>query len=153
MIPLAISGMAVVNSMYGPTEFGISPHALLLCFGDAPLGPCAISVISIGRGHHTITYLLDGTILLELIVPFLTYAYSPTLVANLWDVTDKDIDKLCQAVLNKMSLNGPDIARQSGKSARQPVSLVSAVSQSRDSCKLKYLTGAAPVVYGIPFYL
>jgi len=86
-------------------------------------------------------------------MPFLTDAYSPTLVANLWDVTDKDIDKLCQAVLNKMSLNGPDIAKQSGKSIRQPVSLVSAVAQSRDCCKLKYLTGAAPVVYGVPFYL
>jgi separase len=27
------------------------------------------------------------------------------------------------------------------------------VAQSRDACKLKYFTGAAPVVYGIPFYL
>jgi separase len=32
-------------------------------------------------------------------------------------------------------------------------SIVAAIAQSRDSCKLKYLTGAAPVVYGIPFYL
>src|SRR5260221_912739 len=113
--------------MYGPTEFEISPHALLLCFGDAHLGRCAISVILIGRGHHIIICLLDGMILFEFIMSFLTDVYSPTLVANLWDVTDKDIDKLCEAVLNKMSLNGPDIAKQSGKSIRQPVSLVSAV--------------------------
>lgn len=33
------------------------------------------------------------------------------------------------------------------------ISVVAAVAQSRESCKLKYLTGAAPVVYGIPFYL
>ena len=32
-------------------------------------------------------------------------------------------------------------------------SIVAAVAQSRDACKLKYLTGAAPVVYGIPFYM
>lgn len=89
----------------------------------------------------------------KIFTAFLTIPYSPTLVANLWDVTDKDIDKLCQAVLNKMLLNGPDIARQSATGTRQSVSLVSAVAQSRDSCKLKYLTGAAPVVYGVPFYL
>jgi hypothetical protein len=139
--------------MCAPTEFEISLHALLLCFGDAPLGRCAISVTSIGRGHHIIICLLDGMISFIRRAPSYRHLYSPTLVANLWDVTDKDIDKLCQSVLNKMSLNGPDIASQSGKSTRQPTSLVSAVAESRDSCKLKYLTGAAPVVYGIPFYL
>ena len=100
-------------------------------------------------------YMLAGWYdsLLEMIAPFLTTIFSPTLVANLWDVTDKDIDKLCHSVLSKMSLNGPNIARQSIKRTRQSTSLVSAVAESRDSCKLKYLTGAAPVVYGIPFYL
>ena len=29
---------------------------------------------------------------------------SPTLVANLWDVTDRDIDKLSQAVFDKLRL-------------------------------------------------
>ena len=32
-------------------------------------------------------------------------------------------------------------------------SVVEAVATSRDTCKLQYLTGAAPVVYGIPYYL
>lgn len=40
-----------------------------------------------------------------------------------------------------------------GGQAKDRVSVVEAVAQSRDSCKLEYLTGAAPVVYGIPFYL
>lgn len=31
------------------------------------------------------------------------------------------------------------------------MSLVTAVGRSCDVCKLKYLTGEAPVVYGIPF--
>lgn len=39
------------------------------------------------------------------------------------------------------------------KSRADETSMVTAVAQSRDVCKLKYLTGAAPVVYGIPFYL
>ena len=33
------------------------------------------------------------------------------------------------------------------------LSLDQAVAQSRDSCILRYLKGAAPVVYGVPVYL
>lgn len=79
------------------------------------------------------------------VVPF-----SPTLVANLWDVTDKDIDKFSQSVFDKLSLNSMKEKRSGNNKS---TSIVAAVAQSRDSCKLKYLTGAAPVVYGIPFYL
>ena len=75
---------------------------------------------------------------------------SPTLVANLWDVTDKDIDKFSQSVFDKLSLSSTK-EKRSGNNKK--TSIVAAVAQSRDSCKLKYLTGAAPVVYGIPFYL
>ena len=77
-------------------------------------------------------------------------ASSPTLVANLWDVTDKDIDKFSQSVFDKLSLNSMKEKRTGNNNN---TSIVAAVAQSRDSCKLKYLTGAAPVVYGIPFYL
>jgi separase len=72
------------------------------------------------------------------------------LVANLWDVTDRDIDKFSLSVFDKLQLceNGLE-----HKEARSPMSAIAAVAQSRDVCKLKYLTGAAPVVYGIPFYL
>ena len=76
--------------------------------------------------------------------------FSPTLVANLWDVTDKDIDKFSQSVFDKLSLNSMKEKRSGNNKS---TSIVAAVAQSRDSCKLKYLTGAAPVVYGIPFYL
>ncbi|KXN84923.1 Separin [Leucoagaricus sp. SymC.cos] len=76
----------------------------------------------------------------------------PTLVANLWDVTDRDIDKFSQAVFDKVKLT-PENVRAWGEADIAGVSLVSAVAQTRSVCKLKYLTGAAPVVYGIPFYL
>ncbi|KAI5983296.1 peptidase family C50-domain-containing protein [Pisolithus albus] len=80
----------------------------------------------------------------------------PTLVANLWDVTDRDIDKFTQGVVDRLRLT-PDGVRvhsaveDGGQSSG--TSVVAAVAQSRQLCKLKYLTGAAPVVYGIPFYL
>ncbi|KAF9456116.1 peptidase family C50-domain-containing protein [Collybia nuda] len=77
----------------------------------------------------------------------------PTLVANLWDVTDRDIDLFSQAVFDKLHLTACGIRDWSSGQHKGSVSIVEAVAQSRNSCKLEYLTGAAPVVYGIPFYL
>jgi separase len=75
-------------------------------------------------------------------------------VANLWDVTDKDIDKFTVEVLERMALTKEGVRSWSTAGPRQKqVSVVSAVAKAREVCKLKYLTGAAPVVYGIPFYL
>ncbi|KAI0824951.1 peptidase family C50-domain-containing protein [Trametes gibbosa] len=78
----------------------------------------------------------------------------PTLVANLWDVTDRDIDKFSQAVFDDLHLTPDAVERWHAEdSARARTSVVRAVARARECCKLKYLTGAAPVVYGIPFYL
>ncbi|KAF7793317.1 hypothetical protein EIP86_004429 [Pleurotus ostreatoroseus] len=77
----------------------------------------------------------------------------PTLVANLWDVTDRDIDKFAQSVFDKMGMNADKARDWREENMASGMSVVSAVSQSRESCKLKHLTGAAPVIYGIPFYL
>ena len=71
-------------------------------------------------------------------------AGSPCVVANLWDVTDKDIDKFSTETLERWSLLGNRPNRES---------LPSAVANSRDQCFLRYLNGAAPVVYGIPVWL
>ena len=62
---------------------------------------------------------------------------SGTVVANLWNVTDKDIDRFLLCLLNQTLKNGPH-------------DLEGAVKVSRKACKLKYLTGAAPVIYGFP---
>ncbi|KNG88988.1 putative separin [Aspergillus nomiae NRRL 13137] len=69
------------------------------------------------------------------------HAGSPALVATLWDVTDKDIDRFAQSTFDKWGLfdSGSDGA-----------TLDEAVSQSRPACVLKYLNGAAPVIYGVP---
>ncbi len=97
----------------------------------------------------------------------------PALLATLWDVTDKDIDRFSSRVLEQWGLferpqpqSSPvkKSAKQRGKSKirdvesarnseKVSVSLVEAVAKGRESCNLKYLNGAAPVVYGVPVYL
>ncbi|KAK0917676.1 separin protein [Friedmanniomyces endolithicus] len=123
-------------------------------------------------------------------------------VATLWDVTDKDIDRFSLAMGEEWGLwpaseasklpaktprkrerivapstppqapktpktrKGPKTpapaaktpARsrsrgEPGRDAGKKHSLVEAVARSRDACYLRYLNGAAPVVYGVPVYL
>ncbi|KAI9473965.1 MAG: peptidase family C50-domain-containing protein [Benjaminiella poitrasii] len=69
-------------------------------------------------------------------------AGSPAVVANLWDVTDRSIDRLTKHMLNAWGMT----------SATGGKSIVQAVAESRSQCSLPYLIGAAPVVYGIPVY-
>ncbi|XP_046575323.1 separin-like isoform X2 [Haliotis rubra] len=62
----------------------------------------------------------------------------PTIIANLWDVTDRDIDRFLGGMLT------------SWMSAEGEGSLLEAVPAARDQCRLPFLIGAAPVVYGFP---
>ncbi|EMR08479.1 hypothetical protein PNEG_03306 [Pneumocystis murina B123] len=77
----------------------------------------------------------------------------PALVANLWDVTDKDIDRFSTSVLKHWGLISNDLKNQDQTAPKIGNSLVDAIAFSRDQCVLKYLNGAAPVIYGIPIYL
>jgi separase len=122
-----------------------------------------------------------------------------SVIATLWDVTDKDIDRFTLAVGEDWGLwlatgdskiptktprkreivtqpstpvqvpktpktpaprKTPAIAKTPAISRGRPqddrgrkLSLVEAVARSRDACVLRYLNGAAPVVYGVPVYL
>ena len=69
------------------------------------------------------------------------FTFSPAIVANLWDVTDKDIDRFSESLLKQWF--DPDAQ----------LSLPEVLSQSRQACKLKYLIGASPVLYGLPLYI
>ncbi|RKP01407.1 hypothetical protein CXG81DRAFT_25901 [Caulochytrium protostelioides] len=71
---------------------------------------------------------------------------SVAVVANLWDVTDRDIDRYCIALMTYGGLIDPP-------AQRQPLPLGVAVCQARQSCHLGYLVGAAPVLYGLPLTL
>ncbi|KAK4048368.1 separin protein [Microbotryomycetes sp. JL221] len=81
----------------------------------------------------------------------------PALVANLWDVTDKDIDKFAVSVFEKIGIwTDVTTARtdklESGDKVNEQISLTTAVAASREVPLLKYLNGAAPVVYGVPVW-
>ncbi|KAI7850532.1 peptidase family C50-domain-containing protein, partial [Circinella umbellata] len=69
---------------------------------------------------------------------------SPAVVANLWDVTDKSIDQLTGKMFNTWGL-----LKNNNNNTNNNISLVEAVSSSRDACTLPYLIGAAPIIYGI----
>ncbi|XP_071585533.1 separin isoform X1 [Heliangelus exortis] len=65
----------------------------------------------------------------------------PFVLGNLWDVTDRDIDRYAQALLQGWLRGG------------SAAPLLSYVAQARQAPRLKYLIGAAPVVYGLPVCL
>ncbi|ORZ11265.1 peptidase family C50-domain-containing protein [Lobosporangium transversale] len=134
---------------------GLSKHDLYIYFGHSggeqyirstqirQLGHCAVSLLLgcssgclKGDGEfdptgNVMNYLLAGC---------------PTIVANLWDVTDKDLDRFSMATFQMWELKSYD-------DCEPQLSLVEAVKEAREKCKLKYLVGAASVVYGIPCFL
>jgi separase len=61
---------------------------------------------------------------------------SPAVLGNLWDVTDIDLDKFSESVLNKW--------------ISSKMSLFEAVAKSRSVCNLKSIVGASPIIYGLP---
>lgn len=105
------------------------------------------------------------------------HAGAPAMVGTLWDVTDKDIDRFAMKTFTEWGLVGDEVVpeqsaggkkrgtnakgkakggkppSQSGVSPKEKVTLDEAVANARSSCVLRYLNGAAPVVYGIPVAL
>ena len=76
------------------------------------------------------------------------------MVANLWDVTDRDIDRFSRALLchwvPSHPAHSPLPLSQLQADRKAEVSLSAAISASRSACRLKHLIGAAPVCYGLP---
>lgn len=70
---------------------------------------------------------------------------SPMVVANLWDITDRDIDKLSETFLGKWGFLNDEISLAKGS-----INIGEAVGSSRAACTLQYLNGAAPIVHGLP---
>jgi separase len=95
------------------------------------------------------------------------HAGCPALVATLWDVTDKDIDRFAMGtferwgLLEKSSKETNSKAKAKKDKAKvtasprvdEVIALDEAVAKARGHCVLRYLNGAAPVIYGIPLYL
>ncbi|XP_069735535.1 separin [Phaenicophaeus curvirostris] len=99
-------------------------RAVTLLFG------CSSAALAV-RGN------LEGSgIILQYIM-----AGCPLVLGNLWDVTDRDIDRFAFALLGGWLRGG------SG------ASLLQHVAQARQAPKLKTLIGAAPIAYGLPVSL
>eukprot|EP00977_Amphora_coffeiformis_P009240 scaffold2102_cov161-Amphora_coffeaeformis.AAC.24 len=62
-------------------------------------------------------------------------AGAPCVIGNLWDVTDRDIDRFAMDLLDRF-YGGQDMA--------------TSLAHARSKCKMKFLNGYAPVYYGIP---
>lgn len=75
------------------------------------------------------------------------------LLVNLWDVTDKDIDMFTISVLTKWGFFVDYDSFDMFDLTAENRTLPECVAASRDVCKLKYLNGAAPIVYGLPLKL
>ena len=72
---------------------------------------------------------------------------APCFAGVLWDVTDRDIDKFADKMLEEWLPSwNKDVPKLKTNS------IVGAFTEAREVCKLKYLIGAAPVVYGLPIH-
>ncbi|XP_069509429.1 separin isoform X2 [Ambystoma mexicanum] len=65
----------------------------------------------------------------------------PLVLGNLWDVTDRDIDRYMAALLKNWMKAGSGAP------------ILPYIAQSRQAPKLKFLIGAAPIAYGMPVAL
>ncbi|XP_074835691.1 separin [Carettochelys insculpta] len=100
------------------------------CRAVALLFGCSSAALAL-RGN------LEGTgIVLKYIM-----AGCPLVLGNLWDVTDRDIDRYTEVLLQSWLKAGPGTA------------LLQHVTQARQAPKLKYLIGSAPIAYGLPVSL
>ncbi|CEG00949.1 Peptidase C50, separase [Ostreococcus tauri] len=73
---------------------------------------------------------------------------APTVLANLWDVTDVDIDRFSARLLQDW-LSRTNSTDDMKTFYRFSTSL----QDARNACRLKHLVGAAPVLYGVPAVL
>ncbi|TKY84841.1 hypothetical protein EX895_005921 [Sporisorium graminicola] len=95
-------------------------------------------------------------------------AGAPAMVGNLWDMTDRELDSVCEGVFGRLGLMEAGERAEVKAAARNiktdrngnleasrapsEMSLARAIAESRNDCRLPYLTGAATVVYGVPVY-
>nr|XP_011462140.1 PREDICTED: separase [Fragaria vesca subsp. vesca] len=143
----------------------LSSHDLFLYFGHGcgkqyiprheiqKLEHCAATLLmgcSSGSLKLNGCYVPQGTPLSYLL------AGSPVIVANLWDVTDRDIDRFAKSMLDSWlkARSSPCVGcvQKSDKnlSCEHRPTVGSFMSEARKTCQLPFLIGAAPVCYGVP---
>ena len=113
------------------------------------LESCASSLL-MGCSSGRLKWNSDGLYEASGVILAYMIAGCPAVVGNLWDVTDKDIDRYCQEIVTKCisSCSTTSISDSKGRH----ISIGHVTQSSRHACKLPYLIGAAPVCYGIPIH-
>lgn len=120
---------------HGGCDQYVKPSALFLATKHTHLPPCLLIGCSSGElQDHGRFEPLGG------IFNWLNCG-SPLVLANLWDVTDKDIDAFTLSMFSKWGLIDED---------GEKINIAEAVRLSREVCILKYLNGSAPIIYGLP---
>ena len=81
-------------------------------------------------------------------------AGSPAVVGFLFDVTDKDCDSMSASLLGQWIKKSDfcPVLFPDGISIPEYSSLLDCIPGARNTCRLKYLNGAALVYYGVPIY-
>lgn len=74
----------------------------------------------------------------------------PFVIGNLWDVTDRDIDKFSLGLFRSWLSESVDVPGNKASQSQGWSSYSKGISKCRKMCKLPYLNGAAPVCYGVP---
>lgn len=74
----------------------------------------------------------------------------PFVMGNLWDVTDRDIDKFSINLFRCWLSKSTALPKNEENEVRSRASYLEGMSGCRKCCKLPYLNGAAPVCYGVP---
>eukprot|EP00127_Corallochytrium_limacisporum_P007135 Clim_evm8s243 gene=Clim_evmTU8s243 len=105
---------------------------------------------------------LDAQMFIEPTAPVTDYIMggAQAIVGNLWDVTDRDLDRFCLNLLHEWGSTVPAHPTECGTSSDNggiledvPMSLARACMTARQACKMLHLVGAAPVLYGVPMTL
>lgn len=110
---------------------GCRPPVVLMGCSSGKLQSVNVPKENLAGQAYPIYYEPEGIALSYLI------AGAPCVVGNLWDVTDRDIDRYCLTLME-------DFVRGQGDS------LAKCVAEARRACKLRYIVGSAPVCYGVP---
>jgi separase len=74
-------------------------------------------------------------------------AGAPCVLGNLWDVSDKDIDRFCIEFMGQF-LEGKGERGKAEYGGKRDVA--ECIATSRGVCKMRYLVAAAVVCYGMP---